>query len=138
MPFTCKMRVGLGDTEERDSQSKREEMIQGSKLPAWINTTRATGCSSFPLPMSTGHASETAKESMRWYNHNCLKYLHRRGLKSSHGKGETPPIGFSSLRLTVLTHTVTCLMHHKKTKGMTKMMSTELPQLLGKHHLVPQ
>lgn len=77
MPFTCRMRVELDDAGERDSQSKREEMVQCYELPAWINTTTATGCSSFLLPTSTGHASDTPKESLRWYYYNCLRHLHR-------------------------------------------------------------
>lgn len=77
MLFSCRIRVGLGDAGERDSQSKREEMVQGYELPAWINTTTATGGSSLLLPMSMGHASETPKESLRCYNHNCLRLLHR-------------------------------------------------------------
>lgn len=32
MTFTCRMRIGLGDAGERDSQSKREETVQGYKL----------------------------------------------------------------------------------------------------------
>lgn len=77
MPFTCRMRAGLGDAGERDSQCKREKMVHGYELNAVMDTTRATGCSSFLLPTSMGCTSDTPKESLRWYNHNSLKHLHR-------------------------------------------------------------
>lgn len=42
------MRVGLGDAGE--SQSKTEEMVQGYKLPAWINTKELQGVHLFRFP----------------------------------------------------------------------------------------